>query len=111
MNKVLLIGQLTKDPEPYHVGRKLFCTLRLKVMRSPSIKGSIFDPDSDDIPIVFWDKNAELVKNHCTKGSLLRITGHIQIYHYYRKNKRYWIPEVVAEHVVLMRSTNTKNIE
>ncbi len=107
INKVILLGRLKNDPEPcYTSNRKLICTFNLVVKRES--KSSIWEPDTDNIPVVLWDTEAKLVGDSCVKGNQIIIIGHIQIHSYHRYGKRHWMTEIVGEHVVLMQNNDSK---
>ncbi|CAI3542935.1 MULTISPECIES: single-stranded DNA-binding protein [Clostridium] len=97
MNKVVLIGRLTKDPELRFIQGTgtAVTTLTLAVDRYNTKTGQ---KEADFIPIVIWGKQSENVANYLTKGSQAAISGRIQTRNYEAKdgNKRY-ITEVVAD--------------
>jgi single-strand DNA-binding protein len=76
MNKVVLIGRLTRDPElRYTQGGKAFTTFTLAVDRR-------FSKDkqqtADFIPCIAWDKLAEIIGNNLTKGRRVGVEGRLQ---------------------------------
>jgi len=99
MNKVVLIGRLTKDPElKFTPGTgTAVATFTLAVDRRFSKDGQ---KEADFIPIVVWGKQAESTANHSAKGKLISIAGRIQTRSYDAKDgtKRY-VTEVVADEV------------
>ncbi len=97
MNKVVLIGRLTKDPElKFTPGSgAAVTTLTLAVDRyNPKTNQN----EADFIPIVIWGKQAENTANYMSKGGQVAISGKIQTRSYDAKDgtKRY-ITEVVAD--------------
>ena len=101
MNKVILAGRLTKDPEcKYTQTGKAVTRFNLAVNR-PYAK----EPTADFIPIVTWNKLAEICGNNLLKGSQIIVDGRMQISSYDAQDgtKRY-ITEVVAENVEFMGS-------
>lgn len=100
MNKCLLIGRLTKDPElKFTAGSGIgVATFTLAVDRSYA--GQNGEKQTDFIPIVCWRKLAENVANYSGKGRLVAVSGEIQIRKYQDKdgNNRY-ATEVVADSV------------
>lgn len=100
MNKVVLIGRLTKDPElKFTPGNgTAVATFSLAVDRRFTSKDG--QREADFINVVAWGKTAELVANYMGKGRLLGVSGRIQTRNYEAKDgtKRY-ITEVVAEEV------------
>ena len=97
MNKVVLIGILTKDPElRYTPGTgTAVSTVTLAVDRYNS---KTQQREADFIPVVVYGKQAENLANYLRKGSPAAISGRIQTRSYDAKDgtKRY-ITEVVAD--------------
>ena len=97
MNRVVLIGRLTKDPElRFTPGTgSAVTTLTLAVDRYNTKTGQ---READFIPVVIWGKQAESVANYLSKGSQAAISGRIQTRSYDAKDgtKRY-VTEVVAD--------------
>jgi single-strand DNA-binding protein len=99
MNKVMLIGRLTKDPElKFTPGNgTAVTTLTLAVDKYNPSSGQ---READFISVVVWGKQAESTANYMSKGSLMAISGRIQTRSYDAKDgtKRY-VTEVVASEV------------
>lgn len=97
MNKVILIGRLTKDPElRYTPGNGVaVSSLTLAVDNYNSKTG---EKGADFISVVVWGKSAENVAQYCVKGSQIAVSGRIANRSYEAKDgtKRY-ITEVVAD--------------
>ena len=95
MNRIILLGRLTKDPEVrITITKVTVCTFTLAVNRP-------FDKDNTDfINIVVWGKTAELCEKSLTKGQRLLVEGRLRIHNYTAKdgNKRY-VTEVIADRV------------
>ena len=97
MNKVILIGRLTKDPElKYTPGNgTAVTTLTLAVDNYNSKSG---EKTADFIPVVIWGKQAENTAQYMSKGSQIAISGRISVRTYDAKDgtKRY-VTEVIAD--------------
>ena len=109
MNKVFLIGRLTKDPELRYTGNNTpVASFSLAINRNFSNQQG--ESETDFINIVVWNKQAEVVKNYLTKGSQVAIDGRIQTRSYDDQNgqKRY-VTEVVANNVEFVGSKNSSN--
>ncbi len=109
MNKVVLIGRLTRDPELRYTGSNIpVATFSLAVNRNFSNQNG--EREADFINIVVWRKQAENVKNFLTQGSQVAIDGRIQTRSYDDQNgqKRY-VTEVVADNVEFLGSKNSSN--
>jgi len=107
MNKVFLIGRLTRDPELRYTGSNTaVATFSLAVNRNFSNQNG--EREADFINIVVWRKQAENVKNFLTQGSQVAIDGRIQTRSYDDQNgqKRY-VTEVVADNVEFLGSKNS----
>lgn len=99
MNKVVLIGRMTKDPELRFTpgSGAAVTTFTLAVDRYNTKTGQ---NEADFIPIVIWGKQAENTANYMSKGGQVAISGRIQTRSYDAKDgtKRY-VTEVVADMV------------
>lgn len=96
MNKIVLLGRLTKDVEvKYTPSQKVVATFTLAVDRPFS--GADGKKEADFIPVVVWGKSAELIGNSCQKGHRLLVEGRLQIRNFEAKDgtKRY-VAEVIA---------------
>ncbi|KFX56143.1 single-stranded DNA-binding protein [Clostridium botulinum] len=106
MNKVVLIGRLTKDPElKFTPGAgTAVTTLTLAVDKYNSKSGQ---KEADFVPVVVWGKQAESTANYMVKGSQMAISGRIQTRNYEAKDgtKRY-VTEVVATEVQFLSKSN-----
>lgn len=96
MNKVILIGNLTKDPElRYTPNGVAVCTFTLAVNRR--VNG---ENQADFIGIVAWQKTADLCATYLRKGRQAAIEGRLQTRSYDNKEgKKVYVTEVVAENV------------
>lgn len=109
MNKVFLIGRLTRDPELRYTGSNVpVATFSIAVNRPFSNQAG--EREADFINVVIWRKQAENVKNYMTKGSQVAVDGRIQTRSYDDQNgqKRY-VTEVVADNVEFLGSRGASN--
>ncbi len=109
MNKVFLIGRLTRDPELRYTGSNLpVATFSLAVNRNYTTQSG--EREADFINIVVWRKQAENVKNYLSQGSQVAIEGRIQTRSYDDNNgqKRY-VTEVIADNVEFIGSRSSSN--
>ncbi len=78
-NKVLLIGNLTKDPElRYTPQGTAVVNLRLAVNRKYKDKNQEFKDEVCFITVVAWDKQAETCNQYLHKGSPIFVEGRLQ---------------------------------
>ena len=109
MNRVILIGRLTRDPELRYTGNNTpVASFSLAVNRNFSNQNG--EREADFINIVVWRKQAENCKNYLTQGSQVCVEGRIQTRSYDDQNggKRY-VTEVVADNVEFLGSKNSSN--
>lgn len=96
MNKVILVGRLTRDPEVrYTQSGKVVAAFTLAVN-----SGYGDNQKADFVPIVVWGKVAEVCGNNLGKGSKVLVEGRLQVRNYdgSEGGKRY-VTEVVAKSV------------
>ena len=96
MNKAILLGRLTKDPEiKYMQSGKAVASFTLAVDRRKSASG---EKQADFIACVAWEKLAETIGNYCGKGQQIAVEGRIQSRSYDAQDgsKRY-VTEVVVQ--------------
>lgn len=107
MNKAILIGRLTRDPEVrYTSSNRAVCQFSIAVER-PFTNQQTGQRDADFINIVVWDKRAENVGKYMSKGRLVAVEGRIQTRNYENnEGKRVYVTEVVADNVHFLESKN-----
>jgi single-strand DNA-binding protein len=99
MNKVILIGRLTRDPElRYLTSGAAVATFTIAVDRPFTNQQG--ERETDFIKIVTWRKLAENCANNLNKGRLVGVSGRLQIRSYEGEDgQRRWVTEVVADEV------------
>ena len=76
INRVVLVGRLTKSPELRKTQNGTsVCKFTLAVNRRVTGQGQ---PDADFISCVAWNKTADLMLQYLNKGSLIGIEGRLQ---------------------------------
>lgn len=106
MNKVALIGRLTKDPElKYTPGAgTAVTTVTLAVDRRYTKDQK---KEADFIPVVIWGKSAESTAQYMRKGLLMGVYGRIQTRSYDHKDGyKVYVTEVVAEEIKFLEWGN-----
>lgn len=108
MNKVVLIGRLTKDPELRYTSSNIpSATFSLAVNRPFQNQNGV--READFINIVMWRKQAETAKKYLTKGSLISIEGRIQTRNYEGADgKKVYVTEVVADNFEFLETKGQK---
>lgn len=93
MNKAIISGRLTKDPElKFLTDGKAVATFTLAVNRMK--KG-----EADFIRVTVWGNSAESVAKYCFKGSLVEVDGSIRIGSYEKDGKKVYTTDVMANQV------------
>lgn len=98
MNKAILMGRLTRDPEVrYSQSAEPLAIARYSLAVNKRFKRE-GEPDADFINIVAFGKAGQFAENYFKKGMQVAVVGRIQVRSYDDKegNKR-WVTEVVAE--------------
>lgn len=100
MNKVFLIGRLTKDPELRFTSGKGLAVTTFGLAVDRNYKGQGGERQVDFINIVAWRKLAEHIANYVSKGRLVAVSGAIQTRKYQAQDgSNRYVTEVVAEEV------------
>lgn len=98
INRVVLVGRLTKDPELRRTqSGTSVVSYTIAVNRRSAQPGQ---PDADFINCVAWNKTAELMAQYLHKGSLIGVEGRIQTRNYEnQQGQRVYVTEVVTDSV------------
>lgn len=99
MNKVFLIGNLTKNPELTSTGSGIsVCKFTLAVSRRFSNRDGV--RETDFLPIIVWREQADNCNRYLKKGSKAAVSGSIQTRTYDANDgSRRYITEIVADEV------------
>ncbi|HDE8039097.1 TPA: single-stranded DNA-binding protein [Staphylococcus aureus] len=106
LNRAVLVGRLTKDPELRSTPNGLNVgTFTLAVNRT--FTNAQGEREADFINVVVFKKQAENVKNYLSKGSLAGVDGRLQTRSYDNKDgRRVFVTEVVADSVQFLEPKN-----
>ncbi|WP_414732332.1 single-stranded DNA-binding protein [Acetobacterium carbinolicum] len=109
MNKVNLVGRLTRDPEVKNTTTgKAVATFTLAVDRR--FKNKDGQKEADFVPIVVWGKQAEFVGQYLSKGSQIGLSGRLQVRSYDSQDgQRRYVTEVVADEVYFISTKRKEN--
>jgi single-strand DNA-binding protein len=100
MNKVIIVGRLTRDPEVrYTQTGKAVATFSVAVDT-----GFGENKRADFIPVVVWEKLAEVCGNNLTKGRRVLVEGRLQIRDYEKDGQKRRAADVVAQNVEFLDS-------
>lgn len=99
MNKVMLIGRLSKEPElRYTQSGTAVANFTLAVNRRFANQNG--EREADFINCQAWQKTAEFIANHFKKGQQMALEGRLQVRTYDGNDgQRHWVTEVVADQV------------
>ncbi|WP_439117485.1 single-stranded DNA-binding protein [Mesobacillus stamsii] len=99
MNRVVLVGRLTKDPE-LKVTPNGIAVAAFTLAVNRSFTNAQGEKEADFINCVVWRRPAENVANFLKKGSLAGVDGRVQTRSYENQDgKRVYVTEVLAESV------------
>ena len=103
MNKVILIGRLTRDPELRHTPQgTAVCQITVAVNRRGAQPGQ---QDADFINVSVWGVQAENVARYMAKGRQVAVEGRIQTRNYDDKDgKKVYVTDVIATNVQFLDS-------
>ncbi len=107
MNRTVLVGRLTKDPDlRYTSSGTAVASFLLAVNRS--FKNQSGEREADFINCIVWRKAAENFANFTHKGSLVGVDGRIQTRNYENKDgNRVYVTEVIVENFDLLESKSS----
>lgn len=108
MNKVIIIGRFTRDPEiKYSTGENATATARFSLAVNRRFKNKEGNYDADFINCVAFGKTAEFIEKYFTKGMAIGITGRIQTGSYTNKEgQKVYTTDVVVEETEFIESKN-----
>lgn len=107
LNRALLVGRLTRDPELRRTGSgKAVTSFNLAVERN--FKSD--EQEADFINCVCWGKVAENTERYCSKGSMVSIDGRIQTRNYDNsQGQKVYVTEVIADSVQFIQTNRNNN--
>lgn len=112
MNKIMLLGRLTKDVETRYTqtNNSLVATFTLAVNRRFAKEGE--ERQTDFINIVAWGKTGEFCSKYFKKGLQVALVGRLQTRSYEDNNgQKKYITEVIAEEVYFADSNNRQTTD
>ena len=98
LNKVVLIGRLTKDPDLRYTQSGI-AVARFTLAVDRGFKNQDGEKQADFIPITVWRGAAESCAKYLSKGRLVAVVGRIQTGSYEQDGQRRYTWEVVADEV------------
>lgn len=112
LNKVILIGNLTKDPELKYTGAgAAVCNLRMAINRKYKVKEE-YKEDVCFLTVVVWRQQAESCAEYLKKGDPVCVEGRLQSRTWEKDDKtKQTVVEVVAERVVFLTKKDGPVVE
>lgn len=115
MNKVMLIGNLTRDPELNQTSSGIaYCKMSIAVSRA--FANADGEKQADFFNIVTWRGLAESCNKYLSKGKKIAVSGRIEIRSYEQDGVKKYATDIIAEDVEFLSpklesesKTNNKN--
>lgn len=110
MNKVILMGRLTRSPEVrYSQGAEPVAVARYTLAVNRRFKRKD-EPEADFIPCVALGKSGEFAEKYFRKGRLVGVIGRLQVRSWEDKEgKKHWTTEVIIEEQHFAESKKNSN--
>lgn len=109
MNKVILMGRLTRSPEVrYSQGAEPVAVARYTLAVNRRFKRKD-EPEADFIPCVALGKRGEFAEKYFRKGQLVGVIGRLQVRSWDKEGKKHWTTEVIIEEQHFAESKNSSN--
>ena len=111
MNRCVIIGRLTKEPEVKNTANQVpVCSFTVAVDRK--FKNKDGEKETDFINCVAWRQTANFIGSYFHKGSKIGIVGSIQTRTYDDKNgQRQYITEIVVDEAEFVESKSYSNTD
>lgn len=107
MNRVILVGRITKDPELKYTQTSVpFVNFTIAVNRTYVDQSG--ERQTDFINCIVWRKQAENLARYINKGALIGVEGKIQTRTYEVNNETRYVTEVLGDSVTFLE-TKTEN--
>jgi single-strand DNA-binding protein len=105
MNLVVLVGNLTRDPEVrYTANGNAVANVNIAVNRTFAKEGG---PDADFFRVTVFGKQAELVERYLSKGRKVGIEGRIQNDNYEKEGQMIYRDTIIASRIEFLSPKNT----
>lgn len=109
MNKAIIIGNLTREPELRTTPDGIsVCTFTVAVQRTFSKDA---EKKADFIPVVTWRGLAENCGKYLAKGRPVAVSGSIQTSNYEKDGERKYKTEIIADEVQFLGGGKNADLE
>lgn len=103
MNKVFLVGRLTKDPDlRYTPNGAAVCNFTVACDK----RDKDGNKDADFIDCVTWNKSAENLAQYMSKGRQIAVEGRVDVSSYEKDGQRRWKTKIVCNNIEFLGSGN-----
>ena len=106
INKVVLIGRLTKDIELRKTQSNTSVASFTLAVDRPKRRDA--EQETDFISCVAWSHSADFLSNYASKGTIVSVEGKIQTRSYDGQNGKVYVTEVIADNVQIISNQSTK---
>lgn len=104
MNRVVLVGRLTKDPDLRYTPNGV-AVANFTVACNRPFSNQQGNREADFINCVVWRRAAENLANYMKKGSMIGVDGRIQTRNFEnQEGRRVFVTEVLAENIQFLES-------
>lgn len=111
LNRVILIGRLTRDPELRYTPSGVAVTQFTLAVDRP-FTNQQKEREADFINIVTWRQLAETCANYLRKGRLTAVEGRMQVRNYdNNEGRKVYVTEVIADNVRFLESAGSNREE
>lgn len=109
MNKVILVGRLTRDPETRQAGETTVTRFSLAVDRRFRKAGNETSPSADFPICVAFGKTAEFINKYFKQGVKMALEGRLQTGSYEKDGVKHYTTDVIAEQVEFAESKKAED--
>jgi single-strand DNA-binding protein len=106
MNRVILIGRLTKDPEIRTSGNYTIASFSLAVDRKYKRDG---EPEADFFNCTAFNKTAEFIEKYCKKGTKMVVEGRIQNDNYEKDGVKHYGVKIMVDSLEFAESKSASS--
>lgn len=106
MNRVILIGRLTKDPEIRTSGNYTITSFSIAVDRKFKRDG---EPEADFFNCTAFNKTAEFVEKYCKKGMKMVVEGRIQNDNYEKDGVKHYGVKIMVDSLEFAESKSASS--
>lgn len=108
LNKIFLIGNLTKDPEVSQAGNSSVCKFGIAVNRKFK-QNEEWKTEVTFVNIIVWGRSGENCAKYLSKGKPVMVEGRLVIRSYDKDGEKKYVTEVVADNCQFLSSSGDNN--